>query len=786
MRKGQITIFAIIGVLVFLLFTIYLLASEKEEKIDGPNSRSDSLAAKAYVESCLESELKRGLVVTGLDERELEKHIDNEVKKCIEAGDLEKIGLVAGERGPRSSVRLNNDALVVDFDYPMWIAKEGKKESLRGFSSKISLSEYAKMNAERQQRLATDDGFLEMIIPPRTTALLNNAEISRIDLRIVDSGEDPVVFSSVSYDLQPNEATLIEEAKITIKYEEADLPVGFDEKDLTILIRESENSPWIPLNTFVDTERNSLEAELPFLGIVSFGPRDPEKAYIEIVGLSVNGAGSLSPKIVNFSKEFGIIELPQVAGIESDEKYVYAIANVAPGSYQGPGAIVRCDMNAGSCAKIGGIEKCDPDQGFQKIRSIDGKMYILPSDAMDEHNVRVWGVVGNEVGYVMSFPERKRGSDILRFMNATYMLGGPQEMAAGTPCFQGGSPGMVMYCTGCKQSDLAKMNDGTPKTMTVWRGRLLLSSGMGAGNSQISSYDGNNFTKIKTDVPYDLEYARQFKDELYVFSNYGLFRTKNGENFTQVDFFKDHGCLVGAKKFLSDIAVLDNRLYISVIEGTQTGYDWLEDTNFIDDVKKFFSGDCSEYHQSSVKERINTLKIYSSEDGDTWDLMFSAPSGLERVEARAKFPMVSFGGRLYAAASVSSGERIGTGASYFVGSITEKEGHIITSPMYLENFTSAGLSWKATDSIRVVLQYRTASSVDEIENVEFISTSDIEPLIGTQNYEVHPMKGGDVYIQLKATFEKADPKAIGKINEIKISRDDLGFAQRQIGIIKYS
>ena len=89
-KRGQITIFILVGLLIFIIISLLIYTSSqiKEEPLLASESDQYLIPLKQYTESCIKQVLEEGLVKVGFNNfLNLEHHIDSNLK----TSDISKI-----------------------------------------------------------------------------------------------------------------------------------------------------------------------------------------------------------------------------------------------------------------------------------------------------------------------------------------------------------------------------------------------------------------------------------------------------------------------------------------------------------------------------------------------------------------------------------------------------------------------------------------------------------------------------------------------------------------------
>jgi len=190
-------------------------------------------------------------------------------------------------------------------------------------------------------------------------------------------------------------------------------------------------------------------------------------------------------------------------------------------------------------------------------------------------------------------------------------------------------------------------------SLTVWNNNLYLTGPKSSAEYYMWKYDGQEeVVKDYYTISYhlDLAISKPFKGELYVKGESGgLYKTESIGRlgfeiphpiFVPIDFFKDFIPSQTESRQISDIAVLNDKIYVSVMVGqVGSGSFW-----------------CNDKHKTLPSVVITGYEIYSSEDGENWEKVFYKPV-LVKNYPNMHFPIEAMNGRLYVGMTESITEK---------------------------------------------------------------------------------------------------------------------------------
>ncbi len=263
-KRGQISLFMVVGISVLLLVGLFLLSNRPVSDENQQALRQDYLSVEGYVNSCLE----RGLLAAeelGLREElklKYEELIDSELKKCSDFSVFEAEHIDSGTA--KSEVSLSDDSFGVEATYPILILRENSRISLDKFRTQFNREIIVSLDAAEKVVVAPDrKAELNVAEAGLTSGVLNN----KMGIRIIDgslenSGSASVV-GGVAYVLLPEKADSVK-ATLTLKYNDANLPVS--ESSLAIAYYDESRHLWEILISSVNADANKVSAEISRFG----------------------------------------------------------------------------------------------------------------------------------------------------------------------------------------------------------------------------------------------------------------------------------------------------------------------------------------------------------------------------------------------------------------------------------------------------------------------------------------------------------------------------------------
>ncbi|MBI3033538.1 hypothetical protein HYY72_00065 [Candidatus Woesearchaeota archaeon] len=274
-KRGQVTIFIAIGLLIIVLAGIFILATQPKKPVSALNQASleqSGLDVQQYVKTCLQQKLSEAKEF-GLKEqlRQVqEAYIQEQLRQCSDFSEFEKQGLTVKAGEPKAEVILTGQVLMVSVNYPITVRKGDAEISMGKFNeyikrdSTLQLRQDTTLTSSRRT-LTTDDGRAQITIPQTALITKDGQQIDGLSMRIIDKNfnslDNPVVYTGVAYEGLPEGAKFEPGIELTIKYDPGKLP-GVPEESLAIAYYDEEKGIWTVLDSRVDTSSKTVTATI--------------------------------------------------------------------------------------------------------------------------------------------------------------------------------------------------------------------------------------------------------------------------------------------------------------------------------------------------------------------------------------------------------------------------------------------------------------------------------------------------------------------------------------------
>lgn len=266
-KRGQITVFVIIGLVILLTFGfVFLIRSQITENIFGSSYllSLEKASLEEHVDSCFESTLKKGYQQVGLDKERLESYINVNLYSCVDLSSFEDHGLEISKGNVSSSVSITDKIIFADVDFLIILSREDSSVEVSEFIFTVKRSTSVTIPTDENGVVIEDivllssDSLVELDIPKGTQLLDENGQIVlnptiHIKLSALDS-RDATIHGYRIYRLEPSGIRFSQPITIRIMYD--DNGIGNAEASLKIVKRRDSNHMWKTIPTTVYTDEN--------------------------------------------------------------------------------------------------------------------------------------------------------------------------------------------------------------------------------------------------------------------------------------------------------------------------------------------------------------------------------------------------------------------------------------------------------------------------------------------------------------------------------------------------
>jgi hypothetical protein len=234
MKKGSITLFVIIGLVIVIIGSLIMLRIDKSDT-PGIGLSSEKTNTKYYIDTCLDYTTTQAVELYGFSsEEEISLHVNSKLLPCL--GDFKFVkGYEVNYGIPKSNVIINDEVVFVDLNFPVELKKENSRIELEEFQYSLKRTNMYKVRKgliEKGSIFFSNDGNLAAMAEEDTRAQDNLGNpLDEISFKMLDKNFDSlnngVVLGNVVYEGLPGGASFDPPLKITIGLRKENLPQGY-------------------------------------------------------------------------------------------------------------------------------------------------------------------------------------------------------------------------------------------------------------------------------------------------------------------------------------------------------------------------------------------------------------------------------------------------------------------------------------------------------------------------------------------------------------------------------
>ncbi|MEM3374288.1 MAG: hypothetical protein QXE31_03635 [Candidatus Woesearchaeota archaeon] len=261
LKKTQITIFFIVGIIV-LLFLILMLYKNTNLGFSKSNYFEFSYESniKEMIKLCIADAAKTEIEKTGIDENNIElfkNQVKQKTKLCTEQlfSEVEKKNYQVQEGDLQINVQLNEETITLDVNYFVELKKENQKIEFREFIVNIDKTNFVRIPngiTDRDIVIKSIDGKVDLLFSKGTKILDKNGNpVDKISIKIHDTNfngfENKVVHSNIVYEGLPDGVVFSKPVIFSYDVDETTLPLPIN--NYRIATWDSEKNLWRGLKT---------------------------------------------------------------------------------------------------------------------------------------------------------------------------------------------------------------------------------------------------------------------------------------------------------------------------------------------------------------------------------------------------------------------------------------------------------------------------------------------------------------------------------------------------------
>lgn len=274
MKKSQISIFVIIGLIIIIIVgTLILLKTEKKdtafdlEKIKSGTANIDQDFLENYVEHCteittIEAEKRFGLNRAS-SAAPIAAYISSQLPVCLEEFEIFKKQNFEVEYDlPEVTVSITSNALIADVIFPIKLTKGRLTLTFDKTSYTFPRTVTEEIDLKKTTTIRSTDKSFVIEIEPGTKAYLDGVEVKEVGMKQLDKNfnglSNSVVAGMMAINGVPHGVEFSKPVKITKYYEDYEVPPFIKEGNMKIGYYHDKAGFWVGLPTEVDAVNNKL------------------------------------------------------------------------------------------------------------------------------------------------------------------------------------------------------------------------------------------------------------------------------------------------------------------------------------------------------------------------------------------------------------------------------------------------------------------------------------------------------------------------------------------------
>ncbi|MFT4326171.1 MAG: hypothetical protein ACMXYK_01585 [Candidatus Woesearchaeota archaeon] len=255
MRKGQITLFILVGIFIVGVIAIVLSIASRSTFQSSVSSSDSSFSL--FLQECSESIARDGIMAKGFsDLSSLESYVLHNMVYCIPGlGPFNDVQVL----GPASlDLSLASDDLVFIFDYNFSVIGD-LTEKMERVRVQIPLSTTGSLSQDTTVHAPLFAASLS--IPPGVRGQVDLSQVDAMIIRLEDlSARGGIFTSAVGFSLEPEGTILNQPVTLSLDYDFGLIPYTFSDRDITL--RQYNDGVWEKIPSIVDTDAQRVHAEI--------------------------------------------------------------------------------------------------------------------------------------------------------------------------------------------------------------------------------------------------------------------------------------------------------------------------------------------------------------------------------------------------------------------------------------------------------------------------------------------------------------------------------------------
>ena len=274
MKKAQLTIILIIGLLFIIIATFVFVRVNQSKKniIETSSSQQQSFEFNKenfqdYFNQCSRNSIINANEEFGIrqsNKKNYENYVSLKIKYCMDPllNEFKKSNYSIDEGSVRTTVAFNEKTISVNVDYPIKISKEDIDFDFENYKITFPRENYISIvNMDDQEiLLPSTDKRVQIIVPAETSIIDKHGNsITSLSIKLIDKNfdglENKVVVGNLIYEIQPKGAKFSKPIELSIDFRNKDIPQTVNENSLSIAWWDSNVKIWKSLPTTIKNGR---------------------------------------------------------------------------------------------------------------------------------------------------------------------------------------------------------------------------------------------------------------------------------------------------------------------------------------------------------------------------------------------------------------------------------------------------------------------------------------------------------------------------------------------------
>ena len=187
-KRGQISLFIIIGIVILVLFGIVL--SLRQEQFSDFEI-GDTSAVSSFTSACIKETLEKGVINVGYDSlSSLESYVNTNLGDCTgDYSEFKEYTITSGPIDSEVTISDNNESLIAKVDYSLKVSKGKATQELNDFIVETPLITETKLVPHETVIASSSDLVAQLEIPGNVIPRLNGQPYTEIGVSIENTDD---------------------------------------------------------------------------------------------------------------------------------------------------------------------------------------------------------------------------------------------------------------------------------------------------------------------------------------------------------------------------------------------------------------------------------------------------------------------------------------------------------------------------------------------------------------------------------------------------------------------